>query len=145
MNLSITVWEGVSYFLPSTSFQRPQYNAAAVHIQIVTPRVMLVRLWHHFHCAQLALETYWYRPEMFLLLLTGYRSLGVQFILGLTFQLTQFPQDRTQQKFVSHDKMNSPLYHKTALRPNVFFIGIHWLPVIISNGLISNCTIIIKV
>ena len=77
----------------------------------------------HFQCGQTAEETYWSHLETFLLLPTGYHLLGIQFKTGLTFQITHSSHQRDTQKIVSHNKMNSPSHHRTALRPNVFLTG----------------------
>jgi hypothetical protein len=92
-------------FLPSTPTQRPHLTPVLSTYSSLLQEYSLY-LDHmagdHFHCAQLAEETYRYRPETFLLLPTGYHSLGVQFITGLTFQLMHSSQQTEHNKKLFH-------------------------------------------
>jgi hypothetical protein len=136
-------------FLPPTPTEWPRSNPAAVHLLIVIQSVLL-ESWSH-GWGSLPLHTAFGRN---ILILPGNVSITSRWLSLVecwfynrpnSQTYAQFSPDRTKQKIVAHDRSNSPSHNRTALWPNVFLTGIHWSPVILSNGLISSCTIIIKV
>lgn len=127
MNLSVTVWEGVSYFPAFYSYLTSTFNAAAVHVLILTPRVLLVPLSHGWE--SLPLRAACRRNILITPVNVSITSQWLPFVGCSVYNRpniptnAQFPPDRTQQKIVSHSKMNSPSYNRTALRPIVFLTG----------------------